>query len=162
MLPYLKSSLTHFLGNKSVVHEASIALAIVDEVCERAERGGAAGIERVFVRVGVMTAVVPDALLFAWDAATSGTLADGSALIVERTPLRIRCAKCACERTVESDIPLPICPVCGSSSSDIAGGRELLVTAMEVRYAPSSGGSSSEHSAQERDDGARAARTVRT
>jgi hydrogenase nickel incorporation protein HypA/HybF len=131
------------------VHEASIALAIVDEVCERAKLEDAS-VERVFVRIGALTGVIPEALAFAWELATHGTLAEGSALCVDRAPLRIFCTRCACERGIDSPVPIPVCPVCGQSSNDITGGRELLVTAMEVRNAPSRGGDPSEHPAQKR------------
>jgi hydrogenase nickel incorporation protein HypA/HybF len=136
------------------VHEASIALAIVDEVCERATSQQAVEkITAVHVRIGALTSVVPDALRFAWDIATDGTLASGSNLQIERVPLSIYCTSCTCERTIETGT-LPVCPVCRTPSNDILRGRELLVTAMEVIYAAAPGGRSAEHSSQEHYAGA--------
>jgi hydrogenase nickel incorporation protein HypA/HybF len=116
------------------VHEVSIALAIIDEISERATAENIEAIEMVRLRIGVMTGVVPDALQFAWDLAAEGTVAAGSRLEIERVALTIACATCACERPVEDRaIPVPICAVCGDSSTEIVRGRELLIVAMEVR-----------------------------
>jgi hydrogenase nickel incorporation protein HypA/HybF len=130
------------------VHEASIALAIVDEVSQRAKGAGITRVHTVFVQVGALTSVVPDALRFAWDVVTEGTVAAGSRIEIEHTPLAIVCAPCDAERTIEMGT-LPICPVCGTSSSAIVSGRELLVTAMEVADDLAPVGRSAEHSAQE-------------
>ncbi|MBV8637820.1 MAG: hydrogenase maturation nickel metallochaperone HypA [Candidatus Eremiobacteraeota bacterium] len=135
--------------NSYTVHEASIALAIVDELCERAQRDQIERIATVYLRVGALTSVVPDALQFAWDMANEGTVASGSRLEIERIPLTIFCTRCACERTIDQDA-LPICPACGTSSNEIVRGRELLVTAMEAVYAASPRGHSAKHLAQER------------
>jgi hydrogenase nickel incorporation protein HypA/HybF len=134
------------------VHEASIALAIVDELCERAEREHLERIASVYLRVGVLTSVVPDALQFAWDAAIDGTVATGSRLEIESVPLTIGCAVCECERTIAGT--LPVCPQCGTTSMEILGGRELLITAMEVVYAASPDRHPAEHPSEEHYAGA--------
>jgi hydrogenase nickel incorporation protein HypA/HybF len=135
-------------GNTLAVHEASIALAILEEVCERSAADGIEKVAAVHVQVGVLSSVVPQALTFAWDVATDGTLADGSQLRIERIPLTIRCASCSQERVIEESV-LPICPVCGTSSSEIVRGRELNVSAMEVVYAAAPGRRPAEHSSEE-------------
>jgi hydrogenase nickel incorporation protein HypA/HybF len=118
------------------VHEASIALAIVDEIVDRASNEHVERVFRVRLRVGAFTGVLPDALTFAWDAATQGTLAEGSSLDIERVPLEIFCKRCARPEEVEQiHPPLPICPVCGDPSAEILRGRELLITGLEVIYA---------------------------
>jgi hydrogenase nickel incorporation protein HypA/HybF len=117
------------------VHEASIALAIVDEVCERSTRKQIEKITCVHVQIGALTSVVPDALTFAWDIAAEGTLAAGSRLEIERVPLAIACRTCETERTIPlNGLQLPVCPVCGRSSTEIVRGTELLITALEVYY----------------------------
>jgi hydrogenase nickel incorporation protein HypA/HybF len=136
------------LGILSNVHEASIALAIVDEISERAAAEPYEQITAVYVRIGALSSVVPEALTFAWDIATDGTLASGSQLHIDHVPLAIFCAPCNSERTIDNGV-LPICPVCGVSSTQIVRGRELSVTAMEVVYAPALGGHPAEHSSKE-------------
>jgi hydrogenase nickel incorporation protein HypA/HybF len=99
-----------------------------------------------------MTGVVPEALEFAWDLATDGTPAAGSRLEIERVPLVIACPSCDAERTIENGT-LPVCPVCGASSTAIVRGRELFVTAMEVDDDAATAGRSAKHSAQEQHAG---------
>src|SRR5579884_3538533 len=143
----------NILGNSLSVHEASIALAIVEELCDRTDNRGIEKISAVNLRIGALSSVVPEALQFAWDVATDGTLACGSRLCIECVPLVIRCSRCDCERTVEHGT-LPVCPVCGTSSTEIVHGRELLVTSMEVVYAAAADGRAAEHSSKERYAGA--------
>jgi hydrogenase nickel incorporation protein HypA/HybF len=149
-------------GTEINLHEASIAVAIVEEIALRAAAEHIEAVTEVRLRVGVLTSVVPDALQFAWEPATNGTVAEGSRLRIERSALTIACDECACERTIDSELPIPVCPVCGRSSNRIVRGRELLITAMEVRYAASRGRDPSEHPAQERSVGARSPREIRT
>ena len=72
------------------MHELGIALEIVDRAEARAD---GATVQRVVVEVGAMTAVLPDALRFAWDVVVEGTALAGATLeIIELAgeELRIR------------------------------------------------------------------------
>jgi hydrogenase nickel incorporation protein HypA/HybF len=102
----------------------------------------------VRVRIGAMTSVVPDALRFAWDLATESTLAAGSRLEIEEVPLAIACRTCNAERTIDRGV-IPVCPVCGTPSTGIVRGRELLITAMEVTDDAQTDRRSAEHPSQE-------------
>lgn len=117
------------------MHEASVAVAIVDDIVERAAQESIARVLRVRLRIGALTGLFPDALTFAWEAATQGSLAEGSSLDIERVPLEIFCQRCACVRQVDQRYPpMPICPHCGESSAQITRGREMLITGLEVIY----------------------------
>ena len=130
------------------MHEVSIALAIVDEISERATRDGIKKITAVYLKVGKLTAVDETALKFAWDLTTDGTPASGSSLCIEHVPLTIYCKQCGCERIIIEGA-LPVCPDCATPSNEITRGRELLITAMEVFDAAESGRYPTEHFAQE-------------
>ncbi|MFD0517925.1 hydrogenase maturation nickel metallochaperone HypA/HybF [Paractinoplanes durhamensis] len=56
------------------MHELAIAESIVDAVCERA---AGRTVHRVTVRIGALSAVVPDAMRFCFDLACEGTAAEG-------------------------------------------------------------------------------------
>jgi len=85
----------------------------------------------VHVRIGAMAGVVKDSLLFAWDLAANGSLAEGAALKIEEVPLVIYCPSC-CEEKTLSGIPNLHCPSCGVPAPSIVRGRELQMVAMEV------------------------------
>lgn len=113
------------------MHEVSVALAIVDELTERAANAAVAKITAVHLRVGALAAIDVRALEFAWNLATDGTAASNSRLLVTHVPLSIACNTCGVERTIEHGT-LPVCPVCATPSNRIVRGRELEITAMEV------------------------------
>ncbi|OJF11107.1 hydrogenase maturation nickel metallochaperone HypA/HybF [Couchioplanes caeruleus] len=108
------------------MHELSIARSIVETVCERA---GDRPVHTVTVRVGALTAVVPDALRFCFALAVEGTVADGARLAVEHRPGTLRCRRCGTDARI--DDPILLCP-CGSADVAVIAGRELQIVSMEV------------------------------
>jgi hydrogenase nickel incorporation protein HypA/HybF len=65
------------------MHELSIALSIVEGVTEEAQQRGEGIVRAVHLRLGKLSGVVRDALLFAYEAACAGTMLEGSELRVE-------------------------------------------------------------------------------
>ncbi len=116
------------------MHEVSIAMSLLDELTERAAAERADKITTVHVRIGAMAGVVKDSLLFAWDLAAEGTIAEGARLLIEDVPLVIFCPKCDVPKTI-SGHPILVCPDCATPSPTIVSGRELQLTAMEVQDA---------------------------
>lgn len=70
------------------MHELSIAVALVEVACEKAEALSSARVEALHVQVGRLSGVVPDALLFSFEVAARGTAIEGAKLRVEETPGR--------------------------------------------------------------------------
>jgi hydrogenase nickel incorporation protein HypA/HybF len=69
------------------VHELSIAVSLVDAVCEELPRlGDRVSVRRVLVRIGPLSGVVPDALRFAFDVAVEGSPIAGAYLDIEDVP----------------------------------------------------------------------------
>jgi hydrogenase nickel incorporation protein HypA/HybF len=67
------------------MHELSVAMSLVELACEEAERLQARRVEALHVRVGPLSGVVKEALLFSFDIAAAGTSIDGARLKVEDT-----------------------------------------------------------------------------
>src|SRR5690242_2586488 len=65
---------------RGTLHELSIAQSVVDAVCERA---AGRSVHSVRLRVGALTAVVPEAMQFCFDLAVEGTVAEGARLDIE-------------------------------------------------------------------------------
>jgi hydrogenase nickel incorporation protein HypA/HybF len=118
-------------GSEAKMHELAIALAVIEQIEQRANDGLEGEIQSVHLRVGALTGVAPDALSFAWEVARGGTCVANAALAIERIPLRIVCERCG-PRTVEGP-PLPVCPDCGVPSRTILSGREFELVAFEIR-----------------------------
>jgi hydrogenase nickel incorporation protein HypA/HybF len=113
------------------MHELSIAVSIVEVANEEALKRNATRVTELHLKVGPLSGVVKDALLFSYDIAASGTLLEGSRLVIEDVPVVIHCTKCDAERTLDS-IQLFACPVCGALTPEVIHGRELEVVAMEL------------------------------
>jgi hydrogenase nickel incorporation protein HypA/HybF len=114
------------------MHELSVATRIVELIAEQLDGGpGAVRVTRVRVRIGPLSGVVPEALVFAFDAATAGTMLAGAALDVEAVPLVAHCPACDADRELPGPQRLR-CPACGGATPDVVSGRELDVVSVEV------------------------------
>lgn len=112
------------------MHEMTLAMNVVEEV-ERCltELGPDARVNSVTLQVGGLRAVVPEALSFCFEAASTGTKVEGALLIIEQIPVRVRCARCEREWTVEQVEFM--CPTC-EGPVQLLHGKELLLRAIEV------------------------------
>jgi hydrogenase nickel incorporation protein HypA/HybF len=73
---------------------------------------------------------LPDALRFCYDVAVAGTLLEGSELEIIRVPAHTRCKDC--DRAVQLQDILTLCP-CGSANlQPPTGGDGLLIRSMEI------------------------------
>jgi len=113
------------------MHELSIAMGIVDAALEEAQRRGGLQVSAVHLRLGALSGVVKDALLFSYEMACQDTALAGSHLIVEDVPVVVFCPQCHERRTLAS-IQSFACPECGAPTRDILEGKELEVYALEV------------------------------
>jgi hydrogenase nickel incorporation protein HypA/HybF len=118
------------------MHELSIAQAIIEQlesaITEPADRAG--GICTIRLRIGMLTAVVPEALEFSFELAAEGTIAQGAKLDIEQVPLVVLCPLCQAERELPDPAHL-VCPICQTRTPDIIRGRELEIISVEVRDA---------------------------
>lgn len=112
------------------MHELSIALGIVDAALDESQRRGVQ-VSAVHLRLGALSGVVKDALLFSYEVACQDTPLQGTRLIIEDVPVIVFCPKCRQERTLGS-LQSFVCPVCGEATMDVRRGKELEVFALEV------------------------------
>lgn len=113
------------------MHEASLALSILDVIVDRCVAEGFRVIESVRLRIGRAAGIMPEALLFSFDAAKSDTPARDAKLIIDIVPLGGSCSGCGRDFEVEEAYVLN-CPRCGSDTFRIDKGREMEIVEMEV------------------------------
>jgi len=113
------------------MHELSIAMSIVDSALEEAERRDVT-IDAVHLEIGPLSGVVADALLFSYEMACCGTPLEGSKLLIREVPIEVYCPACESPRILNS-MQWFCCPVCGAPTTDVIHGKELAITALEVR-----------------------------
>ncbi len=112
------------------MHEMSIVMGLVDIIKEEMERHGAKRLCSVRVKIGKLTAVVPEALNFCFDIITKGTPMEGAKIIMEFPPLKAYCIDCNKEFEIEEYVFR--CPSCGSEKILTDGGRDLSIEELEV------------------------------
>ena len=112
------------------MHELSIAMSIVDTALEEAQQRGVQ-VSAVHLRLGALSGVVKDALLFSYEMACQDTALQGSRLIVEDVPVVVFCPRCQERRTLKS-VQSFACPECSAPTMNILQGKELEVFALEV------------------------------
>jgi hydrogenase nickel incorporation protein HypA/HybF len=113
------------------MHEMGIALQIIDIVKSSipADLTGVP-VERVNLKVGKFSAVIPENLRFCFQVATQDTLLSGAQLHIEEIPVTARCKEC--ENRWEIQGPTFSCPTCSSGFIEILTGRELDIESIEL------------------------------
>jgi hydrogenase nickel incorporation protein HypA/HybF len=113
------------------MHELSIAMSLIEEAAEEAQRQGGARVSAVHLRLGRLSGVAKDALLFSYELACEGTPLEGSRLVIEDVAVTAFCPCCEIERALPS-IQQMCCPVCGALIPQVAQGREIELVALEI------------------------------
>ena len=112
------------------MHEVGLMQGALELAEEQARLRGATRIHRITLRVGRLAGVEPEALAFAFDVVTAGTLAEGATLAVDPVPVICFCAACGRE-FAPADFVFA-CPTCGALSGEVRSGRELELLSLEV------------------------------
>ena len=98
---------------------------------EEAARRGGVQVSAIHLKLGSLSGVVKEALLFSYEVACEGTTLEGSRLVIEDVPVMFYCPSC-CEETAIISIQQFCCAVCHAPASQVVRGRELEVVALEI------------------------------
>jgi len=121
------------LESGEVMHEASIALSIIDIVQAKCMEEGCSSVGSIRLRIGRAAGILPEALVFAFDASKDTTVAKNAKLVIETVPVGGRCRDCRKEfEAPETAQYILSCPYCGSTSYEITRGREMEILDMET------------------------------
>jgi hydrogenase nickel incorporation protein HypA/HybF len=123
------------------MHELGITQNIMEIVQDEAGRAGLDRVTCVKLRVGRLTAIVPDAMDFCFGILKKGTIAEEATLVITEVPLRASCTDCGEDFTVEAFSM--VCPRCGGRSLTILSGRELEIESIEGEQEDESDGDQS-------------------
>jgi hydrogenase nickel incorporation protein HypA/HybF len=113
------------------MHEMGIALEIIKIVQASIPPDQAdARVQRINLKVGKLSAVVPDSLQFCFQVAIQETPLAGAELIIAEMPVTARCRQCQHQWTLVQ--PVFVCPGCNSGQIEMLSGRELDIVSIEI------------------------------
>ena len=112
------------------MHEISLCQSLIDQVQQIAVTHGALNVGLVILRIGPLSGVDSSLMQHAYPFAAAGSLAAESKLLIELSPLRVRCEDCGSETEVEPS--LLICAVCGSHHTELVSGDEMTLMSVEL------------------------------
>jgi hydrogenase nickel incorporation protein HypA/HybF len=113
------------------MHELSIVQSVVQSVSEWLSTQPAQRVKTVNLRVGVLSGVARDALLFSYEIAAADTPLAGSALTVRTVPIVLYCPHCDTLGEMEGTQRFR-CPRCGAPTGDVRQGREIEIESLEI------------------------------
>lgn len=112
------------------MHEMSLAENVLQIIEESARSQNFRRVRSVVLEIGRLSAVEPEAMRFCFDAAMTGSIAEGARLEIIETEGVGRCERCA------FDMPLAAlydpCPNCGSYQIRVTSGDLMRVRELEV------------------------------
>lgn len=112
------------------MHEMSLAESVLSIAEQAARAQGFARVRTVWLEIGALAQVEPEAMRSCFVAVARDSIAQGARLEILSTPGRAWCA--ACSRNVAVRGLLDECPACGNPHLQVIGGREMRVKELEV------------------------------
>lgn len=113
------------------MHEASLALSLLDLIADTARRGEASRVLSATVEIGALSPVEPEALAFAFHAAKAELpLVRDARLILQHTDGEAQCM--ACGALAQLKARGDPCPSCGSFRLLVTAGDAMRLREVEV------------------------------
>lgn len=114
------------------MHEVGIMESAMSLVEQHAAGRTQGRVTRVVLRVGALAGVDLQALHFAFDVVSAGTVAEGADFEVEEVPVTAYCLGCEREFSGKGGDFVFECPDCGDFSGEVRRGRELELSRIEL------------------------------
>jgi hydrogenase nickel incorporation protein HypA/HybF len=115
------------------VHELPVIQAVLDIVLKHVRLNNVSKVHSIALAVGDLSDLQDDWLQRYFDYVSKNTPAEGARLVIERTPVVLKCGSCAREIPVKSsEIKDVVCPGCGNKEFTLIAGREYFIKSMEA------------------------------
>jgi len=116
------------------MHELSIVQSLLALIEDEMVKHGKEKLITVKVKHGRLAAVVPEAMQMGFEVLTAETRLAGANLVMEETPVILRCRSCGREFSPEPPTSaFAPCPACGEElGHSVLSGRELYIEYLEL------------------------------
>ena len=112
------------------MHEMSLCEGVLQVLQTEAKTQGFSKVIAVWLEIGDLSSVEPEAMLFSFDVVTRNSLADGAKLKIINVPGHAWCMHCA--KSVNVKQRFDECPDCGGYQLQVTGGDEMKIKELEV------------------------------
>lgn len=112
------------------MHEMSLCEGVLQVLQAEASKQDFNKVIAVWLEIGDLSSVEPEAMLFSFDVVTRNSLADGAKLNIINVPGDAWCMQCSKSVTVKQRFDE--CPDCGSYQLQVTGGDEMKIKELEV------------------------------
>jgi len=112
------------------MHELSYMESMIDQIKDAMKHENFKSIKTIRLKIGKFSGIEPSCLDFCFESCSKGTIVEGATLNIDLVPLRVFCANCMEEYTLEEFSH--ICPVCFRPGLTIKSGQEIQLTDLEV------------------------------
>lgn len=112
------------------MHEMSLCEGILQVLESESKKQGFQRVKTVWLEIGELSSVEPDAMLFSFDVVVKNSLATGAKLVIERIAGAAWCMHCA--KNVYVKQRFDACPDCGSYQLQVTAGEEMRIKELEV------------------------------
>jgi len=112
------------------MHELALMACMMEIILGEARSQGFSKVSKVVLEIGEMAGVEPEAMRFAFDVSSCGTLAAGAELAIEQPEGLVQCLDCL--RTAPVRKVLGCCPHCAGTRLEVVAGKEMRLKFLEV------------------------------
>lgn len=112
------------------MHEMALAQGVLDVIEGEARRARFRAVRTVWIEIGELSGVEPEAIAFCFDAVARGSLAQGARLEIVPVEGRGVCMDCGDE--VPLHARFDACPRCGAYGVQPSAGTAMRVKELEV------------------------------
>lgn len=112
------------------MHEMSLAEGVLQVIEDAARKDQFNKVTTVWLEIGQLAGIEPEAMQFCFDAVTRDSVAEGARLEIVHLPGQGWCMACA--KTVAMSEVFGECPDCGGYQLQVTGGTELRIKELEV------------------------------
>lgn len=112
------------------MHEIGIMERTLEIAINNAQKQNANSIQKITMNIGKLSGVIPEALEFAFDVVTKGTIAENATLEINTIPVTCYCN--ICQTKFNPQEWFFECPHCHQFSNHILEGKEIELMSVEI------------------------------
>lgn len=112
------------------MHEMALCESVIAILEDEAVKQDFVRVSTIWLEIGTLSHVEPEAMRFCFAAVARGTLAEDARLVIERPAGSAWCMECG--RSVVIDSRTETCPECHGFQLQVTGGGDMRIRELEV------------------------------